>query len=209
MFWIALAAAAQLSAPQPVNYDKWFFENDVVGLPRGTWAVGVRMVVRPNGSFKDCQIEYQRSPHIAAYTCELLGHRAKYRAAQWIDGSAAYGVDRFPIIWAIGGDPDHFFIPPDLDVYVNRLPEGTHSPVYVPVVIAVDSGGAIERCADDEREDPITKTLKRHISHDPSLVAAACQQTTSTFKAFPVNGEDGKPVRSVQSALVRFRVRHE
>jgi hypothetical protein len=209
MFWIALAAAAQLSAAQPINYDKWFFADDVLGLPRGTWVVGVRMVVRPDGSFKDCQIEYQRTPHLAAHTCELLGHRAKYHAARWIDGSAAYGVDRFPIIWAIGGDPEHIFIPPDLDVYVDQLPRGVHSGTYVPVVIAVGADGKIEHCAADQRKDGLSEALKGHVSSDPALVAAACQQSDATLRTFPAVGEGGKPVQSVQNALVRFTVRHQ
>jgi len=209
MLWIALAAAAaQLSAPVPVNYKKWFFQDDVLGLPRGTWSIGVRMIVRPDGTFKECQIEKQREPHVAVYTCQLLSRRAKYLAAHWIDGSAAYGIDRLPVVWVIGDDAEHTPLPPDLDVYVNRLPSGVGYSVYVPVVIAVDARGTIERCAADQRDDLLSTTVKGHVSLDPELVVAACQQITATFKAFPLTDDSGKAVRSVQNALVRFKVRH-
>lgn len=209
MFWIALAAAL-LNAAQPMNYKSWFSSADMperLENEGGTWTIGVRAVIRPDGTLKSCQIEYHPDPRLAVHTCELVGKRAKYLPAHWIDGSPAYGIDRFPVIWAVQAEEITF--PPDLDVYLDRLPRGVHSPVYVPVVIAVGTEGKIERCAADQRQDAVSGTLKGHISDDPALVAAACQQSELTLKTFPAVADDGKPVRSVQNALVRFSVKRQ
>jgi hypothetical protein len=205
MFWIALAAqlsASQLSAPTPVKLETWFSPSDMPAYLEhddGIWIVGVRVVIRPDGTLKSCEIEStSNQASLDVYTCRLLNGRAKYKPALTLDGTPSYGADREFFRWAVSSTPTELPRPADMDLSVEKLPEGLKSPVYVPVMFVTDEKGSISSCIFDSRR-PMKKT-----SDNAALVAAACQQVSRTLPLRPVTNDAGVAVSAVQNALVRF-----
>lgn len=205
MLWIALAA--QLSGPLPEETETVFSVDD---MPEYVLRAGInrfvltRTTVGLDGIPQNCVIERSSGDAaLDAYTCAIIVKRARLRPAKWIDGSPSYSVLRVPISWTIGGPPSSSELQKayraDIDIMVNRLPDGAKSPISVRLMIAVDQNGRPVAC--DEAPRPSGR------SHDkvfPKLVPIACQQMMSQYKAIPAKDESGKPVRSVQNATVDF-----
>src|SRR5262245_48298994 len=138
MWWIAVAG--QLSNAVPVGLPfpdvrAVFTTND---MPAHVQAAGItrfvltRLTVGPGGNLQDCAVERPSGDgQLDATTCRIFSKRArKFQPAKWVDGSAAYGVIRVPVTWAIGGEPSKHDLelayPPDMELTVNRLPPGVH-----------------------------------------------------------------------------------
>lgn len=206
MFWIALAA--QLSAPQPTNRTNWFSADDV---PRylmeqgtGVWQVGIRVNVAPDGKIEDCEVEKSDGvPDLNKLTCEIVIVRAKFRPAHLADGSPAYGVYRTSVKWAVSDEPSDIskITSPDLDVTVAALPRGVKSPSLVRVMFAVDATGKASSCIAEPWPD-FDKS-----ENNPALVPVACEQILQHYTATPAKDAAGRPVASVQDALVRFSIK--
>jgi hypothetical protein len=202
MFWIALAA--QVSAPVPLNLNKWFYADDtpqyLIAKENGLWFVAVRLSVSSDGVLRSCDVESTSGiPQLDSFTCRTLEHRAKFKAARWADGSPAYGVYRTSVQWAVSAVPWDIskVSKPDLDVDVQSLPPGVHSPALVHAMFAVDAAGQMSACISEP--SPLSER-----ADNPALVQVACDQLMKSYKAIPATGGDGKPVVSVQDALVRF-----
>jgi hypothetical protein len=210
MLWIALAAAAQISAPVPTNLREWFSARDVPDyLGRtggGTWKVGVRLVVGSDAALRVCYV--QNSSGIAdldKLTCSLIEKRARFQPARWSDGSAVVGVFSTAVTWSVMTPfegPPQFNLPKgseaDLDVSINQLPAGAKSPSLVRVMFAVDSTGKMLSCAAETTENFI------RAENDPVLIPVACDQLLASYKPLRINDAAGRPIRTVQDALVRF-----
>jgi hypothetical protein len=208
MFWIALAGAAQLSAPQPVNLDKWFSFEDVptylVEKDSGVWLVGIRVDVAPDGSIQRCEAEKSsRIPELDKLTCSIVLLRGRFLPARSTSGSPATGVYRDSVSWSVGAGTAEapYASNPDVDVYVQSLPRGIKSPTFVRVMFAVDQAGNKSSCV----AEPGPSMQK--INNDPVLVPIACEQVMSTYRATPAKDGLGNPVPSIQDALVRFSVK--
>lgn len=191
MFWIAVAA--QMSAPLILDPKPLFSTEDVpayIATPGTTALVLTRTTVRPDGKVQDCSVEQSSgNSKIDAYTCALLLKRRKFAAAaKWPDGSSAYGVIRLPVAW--GSTPPLSKSPVDLEVMVNKLPDGMGSPAFAAASIAADEGGHLVSC----QGTPLL------------LIQLACDQLTKTYTAIPAKDAEGKPVRSIQTAMVRFAI---
>jgi hypothetical protein len=196
MFWIALAAAAQLSAPEPKFV--WFNLYDTpFGFFGGSSAtVFVRLNVRPDGTVHSCTVEESSGyPWIDGYTCELSRRRARFRPAISESGGAAYGVYRLPITWAMH-DAVRKRSTADLVLTVAALPKGVRSPATVRLMFAVDEQGRLSSCAAEPSRDVPKANLL--------LVPLACEQLMKTYKAIPARDSAGKLVRSIQDGSVEF-----
>lgn len=210
MFWIALTAvAAQLSAPVPVNLENWFSNEDVptylMEKDSGIWLVGTRVTVAADGEIQTCAAEKSsRIPQLDKLTCSIVFVRGRFLPARSVDGTPEVGVYRDSVSWSVGAATADapFASDPDVDFYVQSLPGGTKSPALVRVMFAVDQAGKKSGCV-AEPGPALEKT-----SDNPALVAIACQQVMTTYKATPAE-ESGKPVASVQDALVRFSIKRQ
>lgn len=205
MFWLVLAA--QVAAANPRNWKEWFSVSDMpdsaIRQDNGLWFAGIRMTVSPNGSIQGCEVETSSGQRdIDRLSCGIAKSRARFDPAR-IDGQAVFGVFRRRIMWAVSSrgkmdttDPS----PADLDLTVNALPDRVKSPAIVAIAFAVDEAGRPSSCIEDGSNPSET------LSHDADLVALACEQIYSDFKAVPAKARSGQPVVSVQTAVVRFSV---
>jgi hypothetical protein len=182
----------------------WLLQKD------GTWNVGVRLALAPDGTLRVCYAE--KSSGIAdldRLTCNLIEKRARFQAAHWIDGSTVTGVYSTTVTWSVStpfeGPPQ--FAPQrggnaDLDISVNQLPPGLKSPALARVMFAVDPTGNMSSCTAESGDNFV------HAENDPALVPIACDQVLKSYKPIPVKNSAGAAVPSVQDALVRFSAQH-
>jgi hypothetical protein len=202
MFWIALAA--QISAPAPEMQKSWFSADDVpsylVDAAPGIWQVPVRVIVAPDGKVRSCDVESAGGmANLKSLTCGIMMRRGKFRAAN-VDGVPTFGVYRTNVKWAVTDGPfdTSKVMSADLEVALNQLPAGTKSPTHVRVAFVVDSTGTKSACvADTTRSFDI-------VENDPALIPVACDQVMKSYSATPAKDAQGKPVLSVQTAVVRF-----
>ena len=215
MIWLALAA--QMSLPMSSSGI-----SDVRGLfsytdmPRYLVEAGAdlsktvytRTTVRPDGSTESCKVEVTSGdPKLDAYTCALIVKRGNFKPARWTDGSPAYGVIRVPISWRISyvNAPEEDAlksITPDLELSVNRLPKGARSIVGMMLELAADESGRIVSCM----ESPPSKNDRG--KHFPELAPLACEQVAKSVPIKPPLDAAGKPMPSIQTASVHFKLDH-
>jgi len=202
MFWIVVAA--QVSAPVAEKATSWFTPDDMpielVKQGPGLWQVPLRVTVEPNGKVRSCEVEATGGmADLSRLTCRIVMRRAKFQPAK-LEGAAAIGVYRTSIMWVVADAPwdTSKAINADIDVTVARLPATVQSPTFVKVAFAVDAEGGKSLCAADA-----AKELHR-IENHPALVPIACDQVMKSYRATPATDGTGKPVTSVQTALVRF-----
>jgi hypothetical protein len=210
---LLLALAAQLSLPVGTRgpdirtvFSSYDFPEYLqrAGVPRGVFT---RTTVRPDGTVQTCAPEATSGDSkLDAYTCALIVKRAKFQPATW-DGSATYGVIRVTVWWVFG--------PPvskqasmkanvaDIDLSVDRLPKGAESIALTQLQVGADEKGRALTCAEVPPTDA-TEAKERF----PELVPIACQQVLASLTLIPAVDDAGKPVRSVQSVLVRFQLNH-
>jgi hypothetical protein len=209
MFWIALAAAAQLSAPVPTNLKDWFiandFPSDVITRAPHLWLVPIRIDVGPDGTIRSCEIEATSGePLLDKRTCEFVRKRARFIPAHWSDGSPAYGAFRTTVSWLlIEGSPDNIprAVYPDLTITVKSLPSAGKTDSVVRAMFAVDAEGRVSSCVAEPGSG------FEEAENAPSLVPVACDELTKTFTAVPAKDATGKAIPSVQDALVLFSTR--
>jgi hypothetical protein len=198
------SVAAQLSIPVLDRGRLWdlFSPDDVpvelVGEGYGR-RVDVRVTVGPDGKVRNCQAEFSSEvPKLDAYTCELIIRRAHFRPALWIDGRPAYGVIRTGISWSVdAGMPP---VPGDLQVTLAQRPKHMKSPTFANLMFAVDQSGRPSSCVEEEPKGGRRDELS------PELLKVACDQLLKSYVAIPAMDDAGRPVRSVQNAVVRLSV---
>lgn len=199
MFW-ALATAASLSAPAPLNYI--FYSGDdmpayhqMAGVTRITY---IRLTVRPDATLQTCEVEDNGGdPKLGAFSCELAMQRARFAPARWIDGSPTYGVYRRTVTWAIDFPPPAKSLRGDLEIKVSSFPKGERSPTFVRVMFASAASGELSSCT------ALPPAIPSH-QNNPTLVPAACEELIKTYTALPARDGTGSAVPSVQNAVVKF-----
>lgn len=207
MLWIALAVAAQLSAPVPLNLKSWFHVADEPTFLykealSGFWLVGLRITVRPDGTIQRCVVTNSAGPQarIAELTCKLVMQRAHFQPARLSDNTAAYGVYESTYAWRM----DYFHTKgmslPQLHLDVKGLPDAKQRSALVRVMFEVDSDGRFSSCMADRSPS------FENVTNDPQLVQVACEQLPLAAKYAPVRDERGEAVPSVQNAVVQFEV---
>jgi TonB family protein len=209
MLWFAVASLMSLPVPTNVREPdvRAIFSVDDFpaylvqeGISR---TVYVRATVSPDGTLQSCGAEVSSGDSkLDAYTCQIVVRRAKFSPAKWPDGTTVYGVLRVPINWVISDSPlpDEALlkaIAPDLELSVNKLPQGAHKVVGVELEVAADESGRITAC----EEEPTFRGDPR--KHFPELVPIACEQA-ATLRLSPPTNASGKPMRSVQTVSVHF-----
>ena len=203
MLWLALAA--QITAAAPESPARGFSSDDVPRLllsrGSGLWWVPVRVTVAPDGRILGCEVEAAANqiPALNEHTCRIIRVRASFRPAT-LGGVATLGIHRTSVMFAVADAPwdTSRASNPDLDVSLNRLPQGLQSPTLVKVVFAVDPVGAISSCAADG-----TASFEQRVNNHPDLVNIACDQVVNRLHATPAR-ISGSPVASVQNAVIRF-----
>jgi hypothetical protein len=170
--------------------------------------VYTRTTVRPDGSTENCTVEVTSGdPKLDAYTCALIVKRGKFQPARWTDGSPVYGVIRVPVSWRISavGAPEEDPLKsrsPDLELSVNQLPKGANSIVGIMLELAADESGHVVSCM----ESPPLKNDRR--KHFPELTPVACEQVAKNVPIKAPLDAAGKPMRSIQTASVYFKLDH-
>jgi hypothetical protein len=200
MIWIALAA--QISAPVLSNPAAIFSTGDTPAYIEQKGVVRdvvTRTTIRPDSTVEGCSAERSSGDaKLDEYTCGLILKRLKIKAAsKWLDGTPTYGVIRLPVVW-MASSSTH--IPPaeDLDIALNKLPNGVHSPATTHLILGVDEAGRVVTCEGALPRWPGER------EGNPILVQLGCEQLTRTYTAIPARDDKGSPVRSVQDALVSF-----
>jgi|1186.fasta_scaffold75665_2 TonB family protein len=201
MFWIALLAVAQLSAPPAKNLVGLFASDDVPLQMLGDEAdrtVGIRLTVRPEGQVQSCEVEYSSGiAELDLYTCKLAAKRSKFAPASR-NGTPAYAVYRLPVRYLVTSGR-RSPVPPraDFTIRINELPRDVRSPAAIHLVFEVDERGHPSAC---KAED-----IQGKFHADAQLVGRACDQLLKDYTAIPARDEGGKVVPSVQDAIVQFR----
>jgi hypothetical protein len=198
----ALASATLASAPVPTNQPDWIRPDDMpayhqrAGISRSIY---LRLTIRPDARLQTCDVENSDGDwNLAATTCALIMERAKFEPARGADGAAAYGVYRTRMTWAVGKDRSRTLSPGDMELQVAQLPPGERAPLRVHLMYAVDPAGVVSSCA---AEAAVGRKVE-----DPKLVAVACKQLESSYRALPVKDEAGRGGASLQTGTVVFNV---
>lgn len=205
MLWLTLAA--QVLAPQPVNFMSWWSPAEMPGdVARAgiTRFVPTRTTVGPNGSILRCDVESTSgNERLDLLTCAIIVKRGKFDAAHDAIGNAAYGVYRATVVWAVapvGTPPDQVFdkraARVDIRLTVNQLPGNIKSPAQVGVMFAVDEQGRPSDCV----AEPPAGTPGANLQ----LAPLACRQLVNSYTAKPATNERGVIVPSIQDAKVEF-----
>ncbi len=198
---LLLFVASQLSAPVPINVESWFSGDDypmaLASGVRTAFQSVTQTLVDSNGKMIGCRIETPSSDSkIDGLSCGIILKRGRFQPARWSDGTAVPGVYRWAVSYALEGDGDRVDPFSDIDIGVERLPDGQRSPAFIQVTFASDAEGKIHECIGGP---PIRRKLP-----NPLLVSAACSAVKAEWKPFTVLGPDGKPSRSVQNVIVKF-----
>jgi len=190
---------ATVTAAVPAPKSLWFeFHDYPMKAFEKQWEGVTRfdLLVDPNGRVAKCTVT-KSSGHedLDETTCSLASFRARFTPARGPGGAPAYGVYRSQAIWVI---PEHS-LPntapgPDLQVSVNKLPEGTQRPPAVQLAYMVDSSGRISTCAG----------LKGSPAQPAALVDVACRELASRVPQQPAMTTDGQAVPVVRTAAVLF-----
>jgi TonB family protein len=203
MFWILLAAQASVPVLNKGDVRQVFSADDVpielIGEDHFR-TVNVRITVGPDGKLRNCEAEFSSGvPKLDAYTCDIIRRRAtQFRPAIWTDGTPSYGVIRMPIRWSVGGEPPAGSAA-DIELTVSDLPNGAKSPVFIFAELTADEKGHPLTCS----ENGDVRRLSRS-KVTPELLRIGCDQLLKNYVAIPARDDAGKPVRSVQEAMVSF-----
>jgi hypothetical protein len=198
---LILLAASQLASPAPIQFDKWFSDDDypseLLNSNETAFLTVTQTLVDSTGRIVGCRIETpSANPKVDAIACAAILKRGRFVPARWSDGSPVAGVYRKLVRFMIPGDRLADFS--DVEVEVASLPAGTKSPALVQVAFASDANGKITDCGVAPPDWGKAKPPQ------PSLVSVACKVVRAEWKPFTVLDPNGKPSRSVQNASVKF-----
>jgi TonB family protein len=199
MFASAFLFLATVTAAVPTPKSLWFeFHDYPMNAFEKRWegVTSFDLLVDPSGRVVDCTVS-KSSGHedLDKATCSLASFRARFTPARGPGGEPAYGVYRSQAIWVI---PEHS-LPntapgPDLQVSVNKLPDGTQNPPAVQLAYMVDARGEISACS----------PLKGSPAQPAALVDVACRELASRLPRQPAMTTDGQAVAAVRTAAVLF-----
>jgi TonB family protein len=198
MITSALLFMTAVTAAVPATKQPWFeFHDYPMKAFQKHWEGVTRfdLVVDPSGRVANCTIS-QSSGHevLDKTTCSLASFRARFVPARGSDGESTYGVYRSQAIWVIPENTLSNTIPgPDLQVSVNKLPDGTIDPPAVQLVYMEDSQGRISACS----------PLRGSLAQPTALFDVACREIASRPQQ-PARDAGGQPVGAVRTAAVLF-----
>lgn len=195
---------------QPIDYATWISGRD---YPRQalsearTGVTGFRLTVGKDGMPFRCEVTHSAGfGDLDRQTCDVLMRRGRFHPALDAEGQPIVAVYRNFNRWMIDGKstpkaPSRS----DIEVPTEELPPGVKGKVLIQVGFLVDADGAIADCAADlPAEIAVRSERKRQATANAMLGASACAQIISSFRAVPATDEDGRRVRSAQTARVMF-----
>lgn len=198
MLWIFLAAHLSAISGDPDKLQSLFTADDVAVDLVGDGnvrRVGVRVTVDPTGVPRNCTAEFSSGVRkLDEYTCLIIMRRARFQPTLGPNGEPQFRVFRTEITWAVnasGGDAGA-----DLDLTVTHLPTGLSDPTSVRLQFQVDEAGHPSDCRAEDGPAGDKSSA--------DLLAIACDQLLRSYVATPATDAAGKPVRSLQDAVVRF-----
>ena len=198
MLGVALSLLSGVVAASPETPMPWFdFKDYPMKAFEKKWEGVTRfeLLIAPDGAIADCKIT-SSSGHeeFDKASCYLAQKRVKFRAARDANGQAAWGVYRSQAVWAF---PEHRLSappPPDLEVSLNKIPEGAKEPPAVKLAYAVDASGNPSSCT----------MMPSSLPQPQVLVELACKQLLESAAHSPVLGPGGQPVAAVKTGAVLF-----
>jgi TonB family protein len=154
-----------------------------------------QLLVAPDGSVADCSV-LKSSGHeiLDTQACFLAQKRITFRPAKGSGGQSVWGLYRTEAKWAL---PEHQLsgtAAPDLEVTVNKLPNGAKMPPAVKLAYAVDVQGQVSQCT----------MMPSSLQQPQVLVELGCKQLLSRENGKPVLGPSGQPVPAVRTGAVLF-----
>lgn len=182
----------------PVTPIPWFtFEDYPMKAFEKKWEgiTTFEILVTPQGTVANCRVtESSGHEELDRQTCFLATKRAKFAPAT-VDGRLVFGVYRSEAAWALPERSVGTKAGPDLEVTLNKLPEGTLEPPVVKVAYAVDASGQPSSCVamPSARKQP------------PVLVELGCRQLLESIGNSPVVSSTGQPVAAVRTGAIKFR----
>jgi TonB family protein len=191
---LSTVTAAVPTAPFPWfefhDYPNKAFQKHWEGVTR------FELLVDPRGRVANCTVT-QSSGHedLDRTTCALASFRARFAPARGADGEPVYGVYRSQAVWVIPEDSLSNTDPgADLQVSLNKLPEGTAKPAAVKLAYVVDAQGQVSDCA----------ALRGAPAQPQALVELACREVKNRLAPQPVKAPNGQSVAAVRTAAVEF-----
>jgi hypothetical protein len=157
--------------------------------PRGR--VGFTITVSPSGKPQACKIfDASGDSKTDALTCDILMRRAEFEPAH--DRSGSFVATQYSSAVSWSHDDRPITHPPvfELDLSVNRLPDGVTSPSAVFAEVVVDETG---RALDCDAKGPSPQQLK----------TLACSSLMNS-KLDPLVDENGKAEKSIIGAKVQI-----
>lgn len=205
-----LLLAGAVVAASPLTPMPWFEFHDYPTKAFEKKAEGVTrfdLLVSPEGKIADCKVTVSSgNEDLDKRTCFLAGRRARFAPATDESGRPVFGVVRSQAVWKIPVDTlegvvrtpetqlSNLAPGPDLEVNLNRLPEGTTEPAVVKLAYSVDTRG-----------NPTSCSLMRLAQHQPKmLVDLGCRELLQRLPHTPVLDPSGQAVPAVKTAAVKF-----
>ena len=203
MFTSAFLFLAAVTAAVPTAKTPWFeFHDYPMKAFEKHWEGVTRfdLLVDPRGRVENCTIvESSGHEELDKTTCSLASFRARFAPARGPSGMPVYGVYRSQAVWVIPEDTLPNTTPgPDLQISVNKLPEGTQTPPAVQLAYMVDPQGRTSACT----------ALKGSPAQPSALVDVACRELASRLPQQPPVTADGQAVAVVRTAAVLFTAAH-
>jgi len=194
-----LLVAGSVSAATPVTPLPWFeftdypmkaFEKKAEGVTR------FELLVAPDGAVADCSVVSSSGhPDLDKATCFLATKRVKFNPARGESGMPVWGVYRSQALWALPENRLSAPPAPDLEISLNRLPEGAKEPAAVKLAYAVDVSGNPSSCT----------LMPSSLKQPQLLIDLGCKELLKNAPRAPVIAPSGQPVAAVKSGAVLFK----
>lgn len=195
---LSLLAGAVVAAT-PLTPLPWFEFRDYPMKAFEEKAEGVtqfELLVAPDGRIAGCTVTVSSgNEYLDRTTCFLTTKRVKFSPARGPDGQPAWGTYRSQALWALPERQIAARPGADLEVSLNKLPEGVKEPPAVKLAYAVD-----------QRGNPSSCTLMPSSLPQPKvLVELGCKELLESQKGKPVIGPTGLPLPAVKTGSVLFK----
>ena len=190
--FLAIAAAAQLAAPQQLG--DLVNAYPAAAVERGQQgSVAYSVLLDTKGKPLLCSLERVEGANFGPMICQAA-LKARYRPARDSDGKPAHGLIRSTIRFRL---PDAPAMPPfgreaDLSLNVQPRPGFLEKPTEIAVTAAIDVDGKIADCAFEGNKK------------EAQLASVACAQLKAQWSGAPVSDGQGNKWRHVRKLNVAF-----